>query len=62
MLTAVLFLIIKNWKQAKYPSTRELIDKLQSINFVEFQTAKTNKSQSTATCNNMDQPHRHHNE
>ena len=53
MFITALFTIAKKWKQAKYPSTDEWVNKMWYIHTVELLTLK--KEGNPVICYNMDE-------
>ena len=61
MFTAALFTIAKVWKQPKYPSVDEWIEKLWYIYTVEYYSAvKKKEILPYHPCNSMDGPGEHY--
>ena len=59
MFTAALFTIAKTWKQPKYPSTDELIQKLCVV-CTQWNTTQPQKEQNNVICSNMDETRNSH--
>ena len=60
MFIATLFTIAKTWKQAKSPSTDELIKKMWYLYIIQWNTTCHKKEQNNAICSNTDATRDYH--